>query len=362
MSRRKLKNQIVASLLKPFLKPKYKLSELPGEIRKILVVRQHNQFGDLLASVPLFRAIKEKYPYAELTVILSPENNYAVEKNKLIDRSFTYNKSNLFSIKYLSLFRTILRDNYDLVIVPVTVSISKTSCIIAGLAKGIFKIGPSSLDRNMNEYDFIFNKKIELNWTSSPDRHVADFGMDIIRPVGISTEDLRSQIDFDGEDLRKASEYISTNKIKIGCHIGAGKIPNRWNLANWENLIERISKNFDALFYFTGSSADSELIKNLTQKLKVPFTVIMNKSVPELAAAISKMDLFITNDTGVMHVAGAVDVKQISIFGPTNPENWKPIGNNKLVIKNSDNIDSVSVEQVYSMVVKLIGEKLVEKY
>lgn len=355
MSRRKLKNQIVASLLKPFLKPKYKYSELPGEIRKILVVRQHNQFGDLLASVPLFRAIKEKYPYAELTVILSPENYYAVEKNKLIDRSFTYHKTKLKSLNYLKSFNTILRDNYDLVIVPVTVSISKSSCIIAGLTKGKFKIGPSSLDGNLNEFDFVFNKKIEMNWTSSPDRHVADFGMDISRPIGISTDDLRSQIDFDDDDIRRVSEYISNNKIKIGCHIGAGKIPNRWNLANWERLIQQISNNYDAIFYFTGSSADDELIKSLSSRLEVPFTVIMNKSIPELAAAISKMDLFITNDTGVMHVAGAVDVKQISIFGPTNPENWKPIGNNKLVIKNGDIIDSVSVEQVYSMVEKLLG-------
>lgn len=357
MSRGKLKNQIVASLLKPLLKPNDKNSELPRELRKILVVRQHNQFGDLLASVPLFRAIKEKYPFAELTVILSPENYYAVEKSKLIDRSFTYNKAKLISLNYLQSFKTILRDNYDLVIVPVTVSISKSSCIIAGLAKGKYKIGPSSLDGRPNEFDFIFNQKIELNWTSSPDRHVADFGMDISRPIGISTNNLRSQIDFDEDDIRKVSEYISSNKIKIGCHIGAGKIPNRWNLTNWENLIKQISDNYGAIFYFTGSNADAKLIKCLTNSIKVPFVIILNKSIPELAAAISLMELFITNDTGVMHVAGAVDVKQISIFGPTNPENWKPIGNNKLVIKNSDNIDSVSVEQVYSMVEKLVGEK-----
>lgn len=357
MSHEKQKKQIIVSLLKPILKPRNKQVDLPSQLKKILVVRQHNQFGDLLASIPLFRAIKEKLPGSELTVILSPENYYAVEKNSLIDRSFIYDKSNLFSVKYLKNFKKILRDDYDLVIVPVTVSISKSSCIIAGLAKGKFKIGPLSLDGKQNEFAFIFNKKVQMDWRINPKRHVADFGLDIIRSSGFDTDNLSSQVDFDEQDLKIVSKYISEEKLKVGCHIGAGKPPNRWNLGNWEKLIKKISNNLEAHFYFTGSRADIELIEELTKKINVSYSLIINKSIPELAAAISKMDLFITNDTGVMHVAGAVDVKQISIFGPTNPENWKPLGKNKYALKNSDDINSVTEEQVYSLVNKLIGEK-----
>ena len=68
-----------------------------------------------------------------------------------------------------------------------------------------------------------------------------------------------------------------------------------------------------------------------------------------MAALISKSDLFISNDTGIMHVAGSTDTPQISIFGPTNPFNWAPIGNNKYFIRKSELIDDVSVQDVLKL-------------
>ena len=50
-----------------------------------------------------------------------------------------------------------------------------------------------------------------------------------------------------------------------------------------------------------------------------------------------------------MHVAGTTKTPQVSIFGPTNPFNWAPIGNNKFFIRKSDLIDDVSVDDVYSL-------------
>ena len=56
-----------------------------------------------------------------------------------------------------------------------------------------------------------------------------------------------------------------------------------------------------------------------------------------------------------MHVAGAVNVPQISIFGPTNPLNWAPVGENKYWIKNSDDIDSVSIKEVFDLAGKILS-------
>jgi ADP-heptose:LPS heptosyltransferase len=75
----------------------------------------------------------------------------------------------------------------------------------------------------------------------------------------------------------------------------------------------------------------------------------LNKEIPQVAALISKSDLFISNDTGIMHVAGATNTPQISIFGPTNPFNWAPIGNNKYFIRKSELIDDVSVQDVLEL-------------
>jgi heptosyltransferase-2 len=50
-----------------------------------------------------------------------------------------------------------------------------------------------------------------------------------------------------------------------------------------------------------------------------------------------------------MHVAGSVETPQISLFGPTNPFNWAPVGPNKFFLRKSDFIDDISVEDVISL-------------
>jgi len=68
-----------------------------------------------------------------------------------------------------------------------------------------------------------------------------------------------------------------------------------------------------------------------------------------LAALIAKSNLFITNDTGVMHVAGTTKTPQISIFGPTNPFNWAPVGHQKYFLRKSELIDDVTVDDVENL-------------
>ncbi len=76
MAKTDLPSKLIYSLLRLFLAVKEKPVVLKNP-RKFLVIRQHNQFGDLLASVSLFRAIKQTFPDSELSVIVSPENHFA---------------------------------------------------------------------------------------------------------------------------------------------------------------------------------------------------------------------------------------------------------------------------------------------
>ncbi len=64
----------INGILKKTLSVKENRSRDLGNPKRFLIVRQHNQLGDLLASVPLFRAVKETYPGSEITLILSPVN------------------------------------------------------------------------------------------------------------------------------------------------------------------------------------------------------------------------------------------------------------------------------------------------
>ncbi len=116
-----------------------------GDPKNFIIIRQHNQLGDLLAGVSLFRAIKETYPESRITLIVSPSNYPGLVKNKFIDRIFVFDKKKIYNPNYSSSFLKLLREEYDVAIVPVVVSISFTSNLLARISNAKTRIGPSML-------------------------------------------------------------------------------------------------------------------------------------------------------------------------------------------------------------------------
>lgn len=355
------------NLLLKIIKKLFEVPEKPstdlGELNNILIVRQHNQLGDLLAGVSLFRAIKEKYPHSSITVILSKDNYKGLLKNRLIDELFVFDKTKLVNPIYLLRFLKLLRKNYDAVFVPVTVSISFTSNLIARLSNSKIRIGPNSLDGKLNDSNFLFDCRIDIDWRKHPDSHVADHILNLIRPFGIDTNNFTTQINFDEDDLAVAQKFLSeirkdNSSVLIGLHVGAGKPQNRWSLKKFVQLIALLNKNFNCTFFLTGSNADDEELNYVIQNSEIKLPVYKNKEIAQVAALISLADLFITNDTGTMHIAGSTKTSQISLFGPTNPYNWAPIGSEKFFIRKSDLIDDITVEDVYEVAKQIIQNRI----
>jgi len=334
--------------------------------QKFLIVRQHNQLGDLLAGVSVFRAIKEKYPKSHITLIVSTFNYPGMVKNKFIDRIFVFDKKRIYNPYYLIKFIRLLKEYYDVVIVPVTVSISFTSNLIARIAYAGTRIGPQSLNGKINQSAFFFDRRIDIDWRKHPDSNVSDRSLDIIRPFDMSTNNFSSEITFDEDDLKTAKKFISTfrrekGNLLIGIHVGAGKPQNQWSLYKYSVLIKQLKDDYNADIYLTGSSGDREEIKFVKEHIPFEIPLFINMEIPAVAALISLSDLFISNDTGIMHVAGTTSTPQISIFGPTNPLNWAPIGINKFYIRKSELIDDIAVEDVYKMCVYLFPVSQREK-
>jgi len=354
MAKSKILSKIVLTVFEKLFSVEENKSTDLDNPKRFLIVRQHNQLGDLLAGVSLFRAIKETYPESHLTLIVSPFNYPGLIKNKYIDKLFIFYKKKFYNPFYLIKLIKLLKESYDVAIVPVTVSISFTSNLIARLSKSKIRIGPRYLDGKKNESDFFFDRRVILDWRRHPDSHVSERILDIARPFGVNTTNYRSEITFDENDLKEAEKFISFMKHEvaeylIGFHVGAAKIPNRWSVLKYVTLIKKLNENYPGKFYLTGSSADKELIILVNEKVPFKLFSFINKKIPEVAALISKSDLFIGNDTGIMHVAGTTDTPQISVFGPTNPFNWAPIGSNKYFIRKSELIDDISVDDVFNL-------------
>ncbi len=366
MPKQNFASKIVYSLFKLFFSVDENPEKKISPPKKILIVRQHNQLGDLLAGVSLFRALKETYPESHISLVVSPLNYPGMVKNKFLDRIYIFDKKKLFNPVYL--FRTIkfFKEEYDLTIVPVVVSISFTSNLLARLSKSNIRIGAKSLNGATNHSSFFFDRRVDLDWRNHPDSNVSERSLDIVRPFGINTNNYRSEITFNGADTAAAQKFVEEfadrgKKLLIGMHVGAGKLDNCWSLDKYAVLVKKIEGTYPANFYLTGGWAEKEELNYLTKNVDINFGKFINKPIPHIAALISMSDLFISNDTGIMHVAGTTDTPQITIFGPTNPFNWAPIGLNKYFIRKSELIDDVSVEDVYHLCEMILRKKEIEK-
>lgn len=366
MSKNNISSKIIYSFFKIFLSVPENPSRKIISPKKILIVRQHNQLGDLLAGVSLFRALKETFPDSHLSLVVSPINYPGIVKNKFLDRIYVFNKRKLFNPIYIYRTIKIFREDYDLAIVPVVVSISFTSNLIARLAKAKTRIGANSLNGKPNLSSFFFDRRVDLDWRNHPDSNVSEHSLDIVRPFGINTTNYRSEITFDIEDKKQADKFVNefadkNKKLLIGLHVGAGKPNNRWSLEKYAVLIKKIESKYPTNFYLTGGWAEKEELNYLVENVDIIFGKFINKPIPQIAALISISDLFISNDTGIMHVAGTTDTPQISIFGPTNPFNWAPIGMNKFFIRKSELIDDVSVDDVYHLCELIFNKREIQK-
>jgi len=364
------KNNISSKIIYSFFKIFFSVSENPSRVisspNKILIVRQHNQLGDLLAGVSLFRAFKETYPDSHISLVVSPINYPGMVKNKFLDKIYVFDKKKLINPFYFLKTIKFLKEEYDLVIVPVVVSISFTSNLLARISNSKVRIGANSLNSKPNLSSFFFDRRIDLDWRNHPDSNVSERSLDIVRPFRINTTNYKSEITFDGKDRAEAEKFVNefskkNKKLLIGLHVGAGKTNNRWSLEKYSVLIKKIENNYPANFYLTGGWAEKEELNYLTKNVDIKFEKFINKPIPQVAALVSISDLFISNDTGIMHVAGTTDTPQISIFGPTNPFNWAPIGMNKFFIRKSELIDDVSVDDVYHLCELILNKKEIKK-
>lgn len=337
-----------------------------GKVKNILIVRQHNQLGDMLCSVPLFAAVRKKYPGAHITLVASPINYEILfsDINPYIDKVITYQKSTGKDL--LEFYRELRNHSYQIGIVPSTVSISRTSHFINYFSGAKIRTGVNSIDDKLNSVSYLLNVKSDFKWNERK-LHQTDRNLEVGMQIGCSLTDEEKKsvmIHLSEEEKKFAREYTAANfpdedKLILAFHPGAGKIPNRWSIDNFVSLMKLFHEKYNCSLLMTSGKIDAEItdtVRKLLYGINIDCRVLDNTPIRKVGAVIKQTDLYITNDTGTMHVAGGVDANVVSLFGPTHGYEWAPLGHNKIYIQSgSGNIDDIKVGDVFNASEKILN-------
>jgi ADP-heptose:LPS heptosyltransferase len=297
--------------------------------RRILLVRQHNQMGDMVCATPCFRAIKQTWPDAELALVTAAVNRQVVEGNPHLSRIFLFDR--IFWRRPAALFaflHDLRRFDAELTIVLNSVSFSSTSAFLALWSPARWVVGGDGAPFG-SQMSRAYSLRLPTNPTI--DRHAIDHGLAPLAAVGVTTGDRSTVIVPSATDRRQAADII-TRLLPEGpfwvMHPGAGKPQNCWPAARFAEMAGRAARAGHPVLVLHGP-ADGPVLADFVDSVKAvpgqaPVAVAPAISVSTSAALLERADRFLCNDTGIMHVAGALKVPTLALFGATDPALWKP--------------------------------------
>ena len=301
---------------------------------KILIISS-NLIGDTILSTGVVNYFHEKYPHAKFTFLVGPSagqiyNNFpAKEKIILV-------KKQKFNLHWLTMYSKVSKINWDIVID------FRSSFISYFLSK---------------KKKYIFKKNKNLN-------HLEQL------KLFFSINKLSLSVFTNKNEETEANQIISHEYKYIVLFPGGNWRPKIWPIEYFNKLIQFLNDNFTNLkFIIVGSLKEKKIYfdsikKNFPDNL---FIDLMGKSLTSTSAYMNKCNLFIGNDSGLMHLSVASNLKTIALFGPTNDKIYGHNNVNSFVIRTKESyedfykntidikksyMNSIEPEEVFNFIMK----------
>lgn len=270
---------------------------------KILVIR-FSSLGDIVLSTPVPRVLKKTFPLSQVDMIVRSDFIDLIKNNPYITKKIGFDKGS--GIKGLwKLYRKIKTENYDLIVDIHRSLRSRILCLLLCNVKKVY------FNKKYIKRFLLINLKINfMKGTSNI--------LEYIKPLnvfGIEYDFLGTEIFIDDATNKKIDKLVDNlkNKKLIGIVPGAKWPGKRWNKFN--ELAKSLSENYNIVLI----GGKSDLNHGIKEKENIK-SFIGKLSILESAALLSRCDLAITGDTGMMHVSEAVGTDVITIMGSTSSD------------------------------------------
>ena len=326
----------------------------------ILVMHTGGWIGDMILLTPALRALRKNFSEAHISILINPLVRDLMEKNPYIDKVIVYDKRNTQKglrqmWQMADRFRA---KQFDTAIILHPNSIR--SAFLSFIADIPERIGTKFKGRGL----FLTTKVKRRTNIHEVHRY-----LDVVNPIVGTNHD--EKLEFWG--ISKDDENFAENALAgrsspiIGINPCTTWSSKRWSAERFARLADLLSRRFGAYVFLTGTPEDVHLGNEITKRVSSELLDLVGRTTLwQLGALMKRCDLYITGDSGSMHISAAVNTHTIALFGPTDPVRHGPFGTGHNVVrrdmrcspcykrecKSCDCMQNIQVEDIMEIVSK----------
>ncbi|MDZ4669546.1 MAG: WecB/TagA/CpsF family glycosyltransferase [Phototrophicales bacterium] len=283
------------------------------------LIIQTGDIGDLIVSTPALCALREAHPTAHITLMTTSHSAPVVTDTGLVDEIIPFDRSQFnsttafFRPKNLRRVWSLRKNNYDAVLFfrHFTLKLGTLKFAFIGFASRAKKrIGLQ------NGNGWFLTDSLPDNGFGA--KHEAQYWLELVGLVGGNTTQYPTKVHIGASPLPKPH-----GKKRMVIHAGSGGYSRarRWDVENFALVADELHARYDAQIVIVGGKGDDGIA--LEACMTAPAVNLTGQtSLAELAGVIADADVYIGSDSGVMHLASAVGVPMVALFGPSNHRAW----------------------------------------
>jgi len=280
-----------------------------------VMVFQGAKLGDMVCTTPMFRAIKNRYPKCYLFVVGNATNKQLLECNSDVDNYIVFEQRRMFSV-----IRDVKRENINFACITGPDFFNLAVLYLAGvpLITAPFIEGGFSPHETIS---YRFLRKLVTTKPHNMGKYAPREYLRLLETINICSDNTEKHLSFSIKADTKIKELFSQykDKVLIGISPSAGNKIKEWSTVRFAEVANYIALHYNAIIVIIGGPNDLKYAEEMKSTFikdvqYIDTTGIL--SIDELKAAISKLDLFISVDTGPLNIAVAFNVPTVNILGP----------------------------------------------
>jgi heptosyltransferase II len=301
-----------------------------------ILVRATNWVGDAIMSIPALQAIRQRWPDAEIAILARPWVAELYRGQDFADRIVTLTAPSSNPIAIERAAEGLRAEQFDC---AVLLQNAFSAAWLAWRAKIPQRIGYARNGRSI-----LLTQAIAVPKHGEVAAHEAYYYLALLQRAGWlesipKVEQISLRLSAETSQaaekrLRDAGLVAGKKRVAVapGAAYGSAKC---WPAERFAAVADALVDDFSVDVVLFGSNSEIDICRQITEHMRHrAVTLAGQTSIGELPALFSRCHLFVGNDSGAMHVAGAVGVPVVAVFGSTDPEGTAPMTSNQTIIQH----------------------------